>query len=872
MKTPRPGRWLLTLTMSKTDSVARSIVGDLEEEYTLRRDRDGPVHAWIWFNRQAAGVAWHEIQGDARNGGSIMGGGMIQDLRFAVRALRAHPAVNAMVVGIVAVGVAGTALAFSLVDQALLQSLPFRSPQELYEFRHLSPEAGADLGQVSPMDVADLRHGLGWENTLTSYAFDPSSSVMTLTGEGLPEPVQHALVDGAFFDVLGVAAAAGRTLHRADNVPGRDRVVVLSHDFWTQRFGADPRMVGRTLRLDGAVFEVVGILPPSFAFPSQQVRVWLPASLLTEDQVPNRRDVRYRRALLRVPAPSDAGEARLAAEGVFARLADAYPETNEGWTRAELIPLRDAVIAGYRTGILFLMGVTALLLLVVATSVGGLLTARTAGRRRELAIRLSVGADRKRLARQLLGESVILGTMGGLVGLGAAWTISGVASRFTSEALGFAANVQPDLRVASFTALVSLVTGLAFGIIPSWSVLRAPPHVFLGGARGGRQGVSRGLKALVLGETALAAILLAGTGLMVRSFQSLVETDPGFDTEDVWSLRFQINIPGGADQLIVDRQRLVDIASAVPGVVSVGGSKTPLLEGGGEAYLFTTIDPAGGEIEVRPESGTYLVLPGFFETLGTRFVAGRAFTHDDSRQSVVVNSTLAESLWPGENATDRHLKLGSLVLPVLGVIEPLHDDGLAAGTQTAIYVNAVNFPRTSFFMFVRTVPGASDVIPAVRQAIWREYPDQAILETTRVGDILDGAIARPRWLARVIGGFGLLALLLAALGVYGVVAQGVQTRRGDIAVRIALGARPEWVLREQLSGGMWIIAIGTVVGLSTALGLARMISSLLFGIEAYDVVAFGSAGVAVLLVGFVATLIPALRATRIDPVHIIREE
>ena len=183
MKTPRPGRWLLTLTMSKTDSVARSIVGDLEEEYTLRRDRDGPVHAWIWFNRQAAGVAWHEIHADARNGGSIMGGGMIQDLRFAVRALRAHPAVNGMVVGIVAVGVAGTALAFSLVDQALLQSLPFRSPQELYEFRHLSPEAGADLGQVSPMDVADLRHGLGWENTLTSYAFDPSSSVMTLTGE-----------------------------------------------------------------------------------------------------------------------------------------------------------------------------------------------------------------------------------------------------------------------------------------------------------------------------------------------------------------------------------------------------------------------------------------------------------------------------------------------------------------------------------------------------------------------------------------------------------------------------------------------------------------------------------------------------------------
>ena len=245
---------------------------------------------------------------------------------------------------------------------------------------------------------------------------------------------------------------------------------------------------------------------------------------------------------------------------------------------------------------------------------------------------------------------------------------------------------------------------------------------------------------------------------------------------------------------------------------------------------------------------------------------------DDPRLSIVVNRTLAESLWPGEDAVSKGLRMGSLLLPVVGVIETLHDDGLAAGSKSAVYANAVNFPRSSFFLFVRTAPGASEAIPAVREAIWREYPAQAILETMRVSDVLDGAVARPRWLARLIGSFGLLALILAALGVYGVVSQAVHDKRGEIAVRIALGAAPRRVLREQLESGLWIIAIGTVVGLGVALGLGQAISSLLFGIEPYDAGAFGVAGGVVLGIGFVACLVPALRATRVDPVHIIREE
>ena len=373
MRTPLPGRWLLGLTVPN-DHVGRSIVGDLVEEYTTRLGRDGPTRAWFWFNRQSFGVAWHHLVGHARDGWhDVRGGGTMQDLRFAWRALRAHRAVHTMVVTVIAFGVAGTALAFSLVDQALLQALPFRAPEELYTFRHLSREAGADAGLVSPMDVEDLRSGLGWEATLASYAFDPGSSLMTLTGEDAPEGVTYAAVDEALFGVLGVTARLGRVLGQEDNIPGQDAVVVISHDFWDRRFGADPAMIGRTLRLDDSLFEVVGVMPPSFQFPTQEVQVWIPASLLTEDMVPNVRNVRYREAILRVPAPGTAGIARTAAEGDFARLAEDYPASNDGWTRAELVPLREQLVGGYRSGLLFLMGVTGLLLSVVAASVGGLL-------------------------------------------------------------------------------------------------------------------------------------------------------------------------------------------------------------------------------------------------------------------------------------------------------------------------------------------------------------------------------------------------------------------------------------------------------------------------------------------------------------------
>jgi len=707
---------------------------------------------------------------------------------------------------------------------------------------------------------------------MASYSFSPTTSVLTLTGEEAPEAAKYAVVDGPFFEVLGVGAFGGRTLGEADNVRGRDNVAVLSHSYWRNRFGSDPNMVGRTLRLNGEVVEVVGVMPLSFQFPSPEVEIWLPISRVTEEMIPNRRGVRWRQALLRVSAGSSRSEARVAAEGVLDRLAASYPDSNEGWTHAELVPLREVLVGGYRNATLFLMGVTVLLLLVVCASVGGLLTARTAARRRELAIRRSVGADRMRLARQLMGESLILAGLGGALGLALATVLAPLVARFSAETLGFAATVTPDLRVATFTGLVSLAAGLIFGTIPAWSVLSVPPGTFLGGARSGVGSLRRGLRSLVLAETVLAVILLSGTGLLVRSFWALVNTDPGFQTEDVWSLRLSLDPDMDVERLVTGRQAMLDLAAIVPGVVSVGGSKTSLLEGGGEPLQFMAVGASGEELSVSPESGTYIVIPGFFETLGTRFLAGRPFTKDDNGLSIVVNEALADGLWSGLNPLDQQLFLGGGALSVVGVVESLHDSGLTAGTTAAVYVDARSFPRTSFYLYVRTEPGAEAAIPSVREAIWTQYPDQAILETTRITNLLDQAVARPRWLARVIGSFGALALLLTALGVYGVVSQAVQSHRGEIAVRIALGAGPIRVLHEQMRGGLWILAVGTALGLVVALGLARAMSSLLFGITPKDPPAFFAASGTVLFFGLLATLIPAIRAARMDPAGILREE
>jgi len=872
MRYPYPGGWILRRFVSQ-DSVGRSIMGDLAEEYEVRREREGRTRAWLWYNRQAFSVALHRIGSLSSDGRAAMGrGGSMQDMTFAWRALRAHPGVHGLVVGVIAVGVAGTALAFSLVDQALLRALPFEEPQELYAFRHLSEEVGADIGNLSPLDLGDLRSQLGWNETMASYSFDPATSVLTLTGEGIPEAVKRANVDGPFFEVLGVGAFRGRTLQETDQVRGRDDVAVLSHSYWLNRFSAAPNMVGRTLRLDGDVVEVVGIMPPSFQFPSPDVDIWMPVSRVTEDMIPNLRQVRWRKALLRVPAESSPSEARVAAEGVFSRLEASYPDTNQGWSRAEIVPLRDILVGGFKNGVFFLMGITGLLMLVVCASVGGLLTARTARRGRELAIRRSVGADRMRLTRQILGESLILAGLGGSAGLVLAWMVAPVVSQFSSEVLGFSATVSPDLRMAGFTGMVSLLAGLVFGIIPAWSVLTAPPSAFLGGARSGVSGLRRGFRTLVLAETILAAVLLAGTGLMVRSFWSLVDTDPGFQSEDVWSLRLSVNARGDFETLLTDRQAILDLAAAVPGVISAGGSKTPLLEGGGEPWEFSTVGGGGEDLSVSPESGTYIVLPGFFETLGARFSAGRPFREDDNGLGIVVNETLAEGLWSGRNPLDQQLMLGGMVLSVVGVVEPLHDNGLTAGSPAAVYVDARHAARVSLYLFVRIEPGAEAAIPAIREAIWAQFPDQAILETSRITSLLDQAVARPRWLSRVIGSFGILALILAALGIYGVVSQAVQNQRGEIAVRIALGAGPNRVLREQLSGGVWIILVGTALGLGLAAALGRAMSSLLFGITPTDLPAFLAAAGTVILFGFLASLLPAHRATRVDPVRILREE
>ncbi len=793
---------------------------------------------------------------------------MKQDWLFALRSLRAHASGHALVVLVIAVGIAGSALAFGMLHEGLIRALPYERPDELYLFEHVNAES--PVTRVSPLDAEDLRGALDWEQRFTTWAFEPRNSIATVGTEEGPKPATIAYVDGAFFGVAGVQAALGRGLGWADDEPGQDAVVVLSHRVWTRIFGADPSVVGRTVRVDGVANEVVGVMPPDFHLPTPEVDLFVPGSRMTEDMVPNLRQVRYRRAMLRVPTATSLDREVEEIESTLLAMEERYPDTNEGWTGARLVPLRDELVAGYRDGVVFLTVVTLLLLLVVASAVGALQTARTSGRGRELAVRMSLGADRVRVARQLVFESMTLAGIGGILGFGLAVLLGPLASDFASETMGLSADVRPDLVVAGFTAAVSVVTGALFGLMPALGVLRAPPGAFLGGARSGAGGFRRGLGLLVVAETSLAMVLLVGTGLMLRSVQSLLNVDPGFESEDVWTVRYRLPMEGDFAQLASDRDRVLAIAREVPGVSAVGGSKTGLLEGGGEPYRFSVGTAGGAPVEVTPDAGTLLVLPGFFEALGVDFVSGRAFTAADPRSTVVVNRAFAERHWPGGDAVGRSLGMGSTRFTITGVVESLRDMGLRNGEASAVYANAASFPRLSLFLYVRTEPGVS-IEPTLR-AIEAEFPGMAAISTRRVSDVLDAEVARPRWLARVSSGFGVLALLLAALGVYGVIAQAVQRRRGDIAVRIALGASPRRVVGEQMRAGLGLLVVGTAIGGVGAVVLGRVIASLLFGVEPVDPLSFATAAVVILSAGAAAALIPSVRASRVDPAGVIREE
>jgi predicted permease len=690
-----------------------------------------------------------------------------------------------------------------------------------------------------------------------------------------------AYVSAGFFPALGTQAYLGRTLRPAEHELGANHAVVVSYGFWQQQLGGEASAVGRTIRLGGRPFTVVGVMPPAFDFPTAEVAVWMPNSILTEDDVGSGRQARWLDLVARLRPGVTPEQARADVTGMLRQLAATYPETNAGWTDATVLGVHESIVGRVRTGLLVLLGAVALVLLIACVNVANLLLVRATGRARELAVRAALGAGRARIVRLMLTESLLLAVVGGALGVLAAWWGVKALVALSGEFLPRALDVRMDGGVLAFAIAVSLLTGLVFGL---WPALRASSPSLTDGlkesARGstGSGGTNRARGTLVAAEVALAVVLVAGAGLMLRSFERLMQVDPGFEPDRALLVRFQIE--GEWDDLSAQlalKQRVLDRVREVPGVVAAGASTfAPFTDGRGEPRPFTVPGqplPAPGE---EPRLSMQPASPGYLRALGIPLLEGEdvdvAAGDTTGRGMAVISRSMAERFWPGRSAVGETFMIGRIPMRVIGVMGDVRAQRLDSLGGFTAYVPERHMPRSHMSIIVRTAGDPAQLIAPVRTAIREVLPNQAIREMMPMREKLAESASTPRFFTVLVTIFGGLALVLAAVGLYGVVSYVVSQREREIGVRVALGAPPSQVVGLMLRRGMTPVLAGLGVGLAAALVATRLLRTLLYDTSATDPLTFLAVVALLGGVGLLASWLPSRRAARVDPTVTLRAD
>ncbi len=691
-------------------------------------------------------------------------------------------------------------------------------------------------------------------------------SGVDLTGVGSPERLSATLVTDGFFQTLGTRPLFGRTLLQADQVPGRDRVVVISHGLWTRRFGADPSIVGRSVTLNKTPFEVVGVMPPAFTYPADQhVDAWIPLSFFGPDQIGRSRGAHFLAVIARPRPGMTEPQLRNEISGIAESLSREYPD-NPGWTSVNTAPIRDTIVGEVRRPLLVLMTAVGMLLLIACVNIAGLLLARASVRQPELAVRAALGAGRGRIARQLVTESLTLALIGGVLGIVLGFVAVRAFAAWGAGELPAPGPVRVDGLVLAFTAGLSLASGFMFGLFPALRVSRNLEQSLRSGSRASVGGTGQRLRsALVVIEVGLAVILVAGAALAAKSFARLLDVQPGFQPSH--ALVVMITVPSMEHYVAI-----LESVRAVPGVEAVGSIRDLPLQGKGELVrpnIAGRPTPAGG----NPTAQRHHVSVDYFKAMGIPLRAGRAFEWADragSRQVVVVSEEFARRTWPGEEAVGKALRSGQGEIPVIGVVADVRQGGLAEPVEPAIYLHALQQFRSRMTIVVRTSGDPLRSADAVRRVIWSQNPDQTITAVTTLDAVMGRGVARPRVLAWLLGAFGTIGLTLGALGIFGVLAFAVTQRRREIGLRLALGASPRAVLRLILGQGMLLAVTGVALGVVGAAILTRSMESVLFGIEPSDPWTFAQVIGVLLGAAALASWLPARRALAIDPVTALR--
>ncbi|HKW64291.1 MAG TPA: ABC transporter permease [Candidatus Acidoferrum sp.] len=812
---------------------------------------------------------------------------LLTDFRFSLRLLRRNPGFSAAAIVVLALGIGANTAIFSVVNAVLLRPLPFDEPSRIMQVWHVPPPKsfpGMTRFSVSPANYLDWHSQSSSFEQMAAYGFRS----FTVGGTERPETVQAGSVASDFFPLLRVQPLLGRTFAPEEDSPGQGHVVVLGYNFWRDHFASDRNIVGRNILLDGETYSVIGVMAENFRFPSW-AKVWVP--LAWDNQTRAVRGNHNYGVIARLKKNVDIRQAQAELSAISVRLEQTYPEDDKGWG-AIIVPLREQLVGDVRAALLVLLGAVAFVLLIACANVANLVLAKTLARRKEIAIRSALGASRLVVLRQILAETVLLSVAGGALGLLLAYFGIGLIVKVLADRIPAFMQVTLDVPVLVFTLLLSVVAGVLAGLIPSIRFTKADVNEAL------KQGQSRGTsdargggtrRLLVVSEVALSLVLLIGAGLMIRTLWELRKVQPGFDSHNVLTMtvpmpRNRFSSPSGEISFFQDALTRV---RALPGIESAGVIDSLPLNGGGSNQPFTIEGRPAPPMSEQPEVDVRVISPGYLRSMHIPIVRGRDLNDSDVAgrpAAALISDSLARRFWPNEDPIGRHITLTffpGVVREIVGIVGDIKDDSLDQTRPAAAIYHALaqlttppTEPWRSFPMSfaVRTNSDPMNSVTAVTGAIHQAAPDLPVVDVMSMNEILAQSVSPQRFNMLLLACFAGLALVLAAVGIYSVLSYTVRRRVREIGIRMALGASNQDVVRMILADGLKPILVGVVLGLAAALALSRVVASLIYGVRATDPLTFAAVAALLLLVGVFATILPAYRATRIEPVRILREE
>jgi putative ABC transport system permease protein len=813
--------------------------------------------------------------------------GVIQDLRYAFRQVRKAPGFAAVAVVTLALGIGANTSIFSVVNGVLLRSLPFPDSDRLVRVWHTPPQSsfpGISTFSISPANFLDWQNQNHVFSSMAIYGYRG----FTLTGGDKAEQVDASGVSAGFFATLAVQPMLGRVFSAEDDQPGHSNVVILSHRFWRERFASSRDIVGREITLDGTKYLVRGVMPPSFRFPDF-AQLWTP--LAWTDQEKTIRGNHNYLAMARLKPSVDLKQAQAEMNTISARLERQYPADDKGWG-ALLRPLRADMVSDVRPALLVLLGAVGFILLIACVNVTNLSLARIFSRHKEIAIRTAMGASSARIIRQIVAESVLLALLGGLLGLAYANFGVRLIMAFLADRLPASVEAGMDLKVLAFTAAVSVLSGVVAGILPALHLSRANVNQALkqGLGRGGSDsGGNRTRNILVVAEVSLSLMLLIGAGLMIRSFQMLRGVNPGFNSQGVLTMTAAVSRVKFSDatQQISFFERTLERIRALPGVTAAGVINDIPLGGGGSHQPIAVEGRPVVPMSEQPEVDVRVSSRGYLDALRIPVLRGRDFDAGDMAgrpATVLISASLAKQFWPGEDPIGKHVTLSffpGVVREVVGVVGDVKGDGLDQTRAPAtLYVPLGQLapppdePWRSFPMsvLVRSSSDPAGMVSAVTNALHEVDSTIPVRDVLTMQELVTNSLASQRFSLLLLGAFALLALILAAIGIYSVLSYSVRRRVQEIGIRLALGASLSDVLRMIILEGLRPTLLGVTIGVAGALALARVMANLVYGVKPTDPLTFLSVAVLLATVAFVASVIPAYRAAKVDPMVALRYE